>query len=197
MSPITELIGGAKAYGWGSFAAVGDFESIATVTVNGTSQNSITFSSIPATYAHLQIRASAKDNQSAHTDDGIYMYLNGDTAANYTRHSIVGDGATVMAYGTGGTSIAAVGQSATSHASQSDVFAPNVIDILDYANTNKYKTIRALTGMDTNSSIGLIIPRSCLWMSTSAITSIELKSVGGAYNFVEYSHFALYGIKEA
>ena len=76
MSPITELIGGAKAYGWGSFAAVGDFESIATVTVNGTSQNSITFSSIPATYTHLQIRTIAKDNQSAHTDDGIYMYLN-------------------------------------------------------------------------------------------------------------------------
>ena len=47
----------------------------------------------------------------------------------------------------------------------------------------------------TNSSIGVIIPRSCLWRDTSAITSIELKSVGGAYNFVEYSHFALYGIR--
>jgi hypothetical protein len=81
--------------------------------------------------------------------------------------------------------------------SQSDVFAPNVIDILDYANTNKYKTIRALTGMDTNSSVGVIIPRSCLWTNTSAITSIELKSVGGSYDFVEHSHFALYGIKAA
>ena len=188
---------GSMLAGNPAFEFPGSFVPIATVTVGGTSQNSIIFSSIPATYAHLQIRAIAKDAQPAHTDDGIYMYLNGDTGANYTRHSIVGDGATAMAYGTGSTSIAAVGQSATSHASQSDVFAANVIDILDYANTNKYKTIRALTGMDTNSSIGVIIPRSCLWTNTSAITSIELKSVGGSYDFVEYSHFALYGIKGA
>ena len=206
MTPVYKLsassITGRTTYGSmlagnPAYELPGDYQSIATVTVGSGGASSVSFTSIPATYTHLQIRAIAKDNQSAHTDDGIYMYLNGDTGANYTRHSIVGDGATVAAYGSANTSIAAVGQSATSNASQNNVFAPNIIDILDYANTNKYKTIRALTGMDTNSSIGVIIPRSCLWRNTSAITSIELKSVGGTYNFVEYSTFALYGIKSA
>jgi N-methylhydantoinase A/oxoprolinase/acetone carboxylase beta subunit len=45
--PILGIIASSK------LSAVGDFESIATVTVGGTS---ITFSSIPSTYTHLQIR---------------------------------------------------------------------------------------------------------------------------------------------
>ena len=38
------------------FAAGGDFESIATVTVGGGGAASIEFTSIPGTYQHLQIR---------------------------------------------------------------------------------------------------------------------------------------------
>ena len=186
---------GSMLAGNPAFEFPGSFVPIATVTVGGTSQNSIIFSSIPATYAHLQIRAIAKDAQPAHTDDGIYMYLNGDTGANYTRHSIVGDGATAMAYGTGSTSIAAVGQSATSHASQSDVFAANVIDILDYANTNKYTTIRSLGGFDGNGS-GEIYLNSGSWRNTNAVTSIKFTN-SGSRTIQEYSHFALYGIKGA
>ena len=189
---------GSMLAGNPAFEFPGSFVPIATVTVGGTSQNSIIFSSIPATYAHLQIRASAKDTQPSHTDDGIYMYLNDDTGANYTRHSIVGDGATVMAYGAASTSIAAVGQSATSNGAQNNVFAPNVIDILDYANTNKYKTTRTLNGFDNNNNgsvdfdKGIVGISSGLWQSTSAINTITLFCAG---NWSQYTQFALYGVK--
>ena len=83
----------------------------------------------------------------------------------------------------------------------SNVFAVSVIDILDYANTNKFKTVRALTGDDNNNSTnyGYISLSSSLWRSTSAITSLtfDQESSSSTTNFVQYSSFALYGIKAA
>jgi hypothetical protein len=63
--------------------------------------------------------------------------------------------------------------------------------ILDYANTNKYKTLRGLSGADNNGS-GEIRFWSGLWQSTNAITSI--KFFGNNGNWQQYSHFALYGV---
>jgi hypothetical protein len=68
-----------------------------------------------------------------------------------------------------------------------------ICDVLDYANTNKFKTLRSLTGNDRNGS-GSIWLDSGLWRSTSAITSIKF-TTGTA--FAQYSQFALYGIKGA
>jgi hypothetical protein len=72
------------------------------------------------------------------------------------------------------------------------VFGAGVIDILDYANTSKYKTIRTLSGWDKNGggNVGL---SSGLWLSTSAISSIVIGSQTG--NLVTNTQFALYGIK--
>jgi hypothetical protein len=69
-----------------------------------------------------------------------------------------------------------------------------VIDILDYANTNKYKTTRTLGGFDANGSgeQGLF---SGLWMSATAVTSIDLIATSG--NWTTDTRFALYGIKGA
>ena len=74
-----------------------------------------------------------------------------------------------------------------------NAFAVCVIDILDYANGNKYKTIRTIGGYDINGGgqEGLF---SNLWKNTNAITDITIKVVGGS-NFAQYSSFALYGIK--
>jgi hypothetical protein len=68
-----------------------------------------------------------------------------------------------------------------------------VVDILDYANTNKYKTTRNLMGFDYNGS-GTIRSISGLWMSTSAINSITL-TTGTSSNWQGDTQFALYGIK--
>jgi len=73
-----------------------------------------------------------------------------------------------------------------------NIYAVSVIDILDYANTSKNKTIRALDGMDANGS-GQVILNSGLWINTAAITSVTLQA--SASSFTTASHFALYGIK--
>jgi hypothetical protein len=85
-------------------------------------------------------------------------------------------------------SIYSVNVAASSTAS---VFGGIVIDILDYANTNKYKTMRTLSGYDANGSgnVGLF---SGLWMNTAAVTSINLLTFYDQY--ATYSSFALYGI---
>ena len=74
----------------------------------------------------------------------------------------------------------------------SNCFGAGVIDILDYANTSKYKTMRSLSGFEDNSN-GQIWLISGLWMSTSAVTSITIAPTTSP--ILQYSSFALYGIK--
>jgi hypothetical protein len=169
----------------------GSFESIATTVVGSGGQTTITFSSIPSTYKHLQLRVFARANYAANIFS-LGIRYNSDSGANYTYHSIYGNGSSAVANGFTGYNYDytcnVMGTSST------NVFAANVIDILDYADTNKYKTIRSLNGGDINGSGGLVSIASCLWQSTSAINSISI-STGGFGDLLQYSHFALYGIK--
>ena len=169
-----------------SFEALGDFESIATATVGSGGSATITFSSIPATFAHLQIRATLKQS----IGSAAFARFNSDTGSNYARHRLIGTGASAGAYGE--TSQNKV-QINTSQGYPS--FGVFVMDILDYANTNKYKTERHLFGLDENGS-GQVGLESNLWRSTSAISTIEFISPNGG-NYSEFSHFALYGIRSA
>ena len=167
------------------------YESIQTTTLNS-SQATITFSSIPATYKHLQIRWITRSTAGATTDYITPMRFNGDTAANYSSHYINADGATVAASGNANqTGFNFYGDFPGASAT-AGIFGTAVMDILDYANTNKYKTVRTLAGFDANGS-GQVFFNSASWRSTSAITSFTLVFNGG--NFAQYSSFALYGIK--
>ena len=164
------------------------YESIATSTPNGTS---VTFSSIPQTYKHLQVRAISRTTRSDASVDGIYARINGDTAANYSYHMLYGDGSSLAAYsGTNTTTM--VGSFGGADAlTAANLFTVSVWDILDYTNTNKYKTTRSLTGYDANGS-GTVSFASGNWRNTTAVTSLTFLAEG---NFVANSHFALYGIK--
>ena len=72
-----------------------------------------------------------------------------------------------------------------------NVFGTQIIDILDYANTNKNKTIRSISGIDNNGS-GDVSLTSNLWMNTAAITSFEIGGFG--VNLAAGSRIDLYGI---
>ena len=77
------------------------------------------------------------------------------------------------------------------------IYAAIIIDLLDYKNTNKYKTIRILSGVETNSATGEKVGlQSALWMNTNAITQIDITSDSGG-NWTTDTQFALYGIKGA
>jgi hypothetical protein len=170
----------------GSFSTAGaatSYESIATVTVGAGGVANIEFTSIPSTYTHLQIRGIGLITSAG----GFTVQFNSDTGSNYSWHQLFGDGSSAqsnngttqtfmyMAYGGGSTT------------------APNalVTDILDYANTNKYKTLRSLSGNDLNGSGGVQF-WSGNWRSTSAVTSLKVTA-----SFNQYSQLALYGIKGA
>jgi len=163
------------------------FESIATVTA--TSGTSVTLSSIPSTYQHLQIRWQAARNGSSNGQ--LNMRINGDTGANYAYHAVYGDGATVTALG--GASDTRIQYLGFVRGSSFDYKARGVIDLHDYASTTKNKTVRNFAGVDTNGA-GTMWLTSGLWMNTAAVTSITFDLLGDTFNTTEFS---LYGIKGA
>ena len=168
------------------------FESIATVTVSGT-QSNIEFTSIPTTYTHLHIRALLRSDRSGSPDDA-QMQINGNTGANYSSHRIEGDGST--AYAGGGANASSIilnRNTLPSNESVSNIFAVYVIDILDYNNSNKFKTVRILSGADIQSRGGVSFLSGAL-NTTSAITSFKIFEETGA-NLVTGSTVALYGIR--
>jgi hypothetical protein len=178
----------AGLFGTGVAASTTAYESIQTVTVGVGGAASINFSSIPSTYKHLQIRGIAKTVSSGGTQCRIRVG-NGsaDTGNNYSRHGLAGDGSATSAYGVANDNLG----------SFSDVnnvqFGAAVCDILDYTSANKNKTIRVLSGADTNGA-GIIGLFSTAWLnSTTAINYISLFPVSDT--FAQYSSFALYGIK--
>ncbi len=168
-----------------------DYESIATTTVGGGGSASVTFSSIPATYTHLQIRYLVKNTSAAFF---LKMQFNSDTGSNYSWHLLSGNGTSASATATASTTDMVLPRTADS--ALANAFTGGVADILDYANTSKYKTSRALGGFNHNSAddgVQKIELSSGLWMNTNAVSSITL--FPGSGNFAQHSSFALYGIK--
>jgi hypothetical protein len=167
------------------------YESIATVTVGAGGQSSISFTSIPSTYKNLQIRWMGRTTGSGGAQDDFNILFNGGASSNSNYHRVYGNGASAGANYYDGI-YAGVANTAAETAS-ANIFGAGVIDILDYTNTNKYKTTRSLGGNDQNGS-GTVWLYSNLSRSTSSISSISLNPVYGT-GFVQYSSFALYGIK--
>ena len=173
----------------GSTAApdLGAMFPLGMVQVGSGGSSSITFSSIPATYTHLQIRMlTASSNPSA----SMTMNFNSDnSSANYRNHSTFGTGSTTFSNTDGNAEY--IGMQGSAMTTGPGV---QIIDILDYKNTNKYTTSRWLSGYDANGS-GYVFYGSSLWMNTAAVNQIVIaRNTSG---FFQYSQFALYGIKGA
>jgi hypothetical protein len=168
------------------------FESISTVRVGSGGIGSVTFSSIPDTYSHLQLRFSLIYSSSGNTP--LFLNFNSDTGSNYSRHYL---GASVTTKVSGGTANQS-DMDIYGYQVGSDTVNPTVgiVDILEYKNTNIYKTIKTLAGCAAylGTDDGEINFNSNNWRSTSAITSI---SIDADFNFAQHSYFGLYGIKGA
>ena len=162
------------------------YESIATVTVGAGGSSSITFSSIPSTYTHLQIRLFAKSTTAGTGGTVTSITFNGNAMTK--NHYLYANGSTVV------SGVGASGDTNnTPTAGFTSIFSAGIIDILDYTNTNKNKTLRALGGYDYNSAGEMALYSNLYATNTNAITSIVLSPLSG--NFAQYSSFALYGIK--
>jgi hypothetical protein len=185
MSPILGSRGGISASAYGLFGGAGEinsYESISTVTVGSGGSSSISFSSIPSTFKHLQIRCLWETNIA----DNLGLTLNGSTAP-VRIHSLYGTGTSAAALSDTANYLSIqVGTSATN-------FYAGIIDLLDYTNTNKNKTVRMLGGVDFNGS-GVVFLSSGLYDTTSAVSSLTLQTPSSR-TFPQYSSFALYGVK--
>ena len=197
--PIVSSFAGAstRAYGLGAGGvAIGDFESIATVTV-GTAAATVEFTSIPATYTHLQIRASLQSTRATYPIDKLFWRFNSDTGSNYSSHQFISNHETVESLTDNTTSISGSDLISTSAYESGLVFGSLILDILDYTNTNKFKTCLAIAGTDSNGLVSGFRGRqgfvSGNYRSSSAITSVTFRAESG--NIDVDSKFALYGVK--
>ena len=174
------------------------YESIATVTAAG-GESSISFTSIPSTYKHLQIRYIARNSSalSAFSTSPLITF-NSDTASNYAEHYLQGNGSAASAVGSG-TGNPGIQLAATSlrNTSSSGIFGACIVDVIDYASTTKNTTVRYFGGVDTNTAdtAWRVTLGSGVWLSTAAVTSLQLYP--GTSTWLAGATFSLYGIKGA
>jgi hypothetical protein len=84
---------------------------------------------------------------------------------------------------------------ASASSATSGIFASGIYDIYEYANTSINKTVKALSGYDQSASAQVRLS-SGIWLNSAAISSVTMISSTNS-NFVQYSSFALYGMKGA
>jgi hypothetical protein len=176
------------------------YDSIATITVGAGGASNVEFTGIPNSYTHLQIRGIVQSNRPIYTTDNLDVAVgNGsiDTGANFSRHGVYSDftsGTAIISDANVNSTLFVNGYTTTVVA---NAFGAFVIDILDYANPNKFKTARGLSGADGNGSVLGYNPSTGVtsgsWRSNSSITNIRLSLFLSTMN--QYSTFALYGIK--
>jgi hypothetical protein len=161
------------------------YEPIATQTL-GSTASSITFSSIPATYTDLVLVLAGGTDAAS----GWGLRFNSDTGSNYSRTYLTGTGS---AASSGRDTNQTTADIAYNGILGNNTNYNSIVNIMNYSNTTTYKTAisrsnNAATGVDTNAS---------LWRSTSAITTIEIKTTTAGKIFNIGSTFTLYGIAAA
>jgi len=162
------------------------YESIASLTPS--SYGTYEFTSIPSTYASLQLRISSLD---ASANNTWIMTFNNSGGTNYAYHTLSGNGTTAAATGYANQAGIDVNTGGSGTSSTQPTVA--IIDIHDYASTTNYKTARIFCGTDKNGTGGAVNLNSGVWKSTSAITTLTL--AGGSFS--SGTTLALYGIKGA
>jgi len=177
-----------------TFTPTGSYDALATYTVPSGGMASITLSGLPTggQYKHLQIRVKARTGQSsAGHNIGTYIRFNNETSG-YKWHE-------VFSIGTGGLGVYSdsaqwiyTATYSPRSGDTSGVFSAQVIDLVDYASTNKYKTVRTLSGDDTG-SYGFVGLMTGVYQSLNPINTINLYTEGGGW--AEGSSVSIYGIK--
>jgi len=153
------------------------YEKVATSTL-GSSQSSVTFSSITGSYTDLVIIIDGVSSTGAE----LYVRFNSDSSSNYSFMQFYADGSSL------GTDIR---NNETSNRIGSIRTVQNsvICNIFNYANTTTFKTTTSRDGAGTvitNTFTGL-------WRSTSAINAIQFFPATGTFN--SGMVFTIYGIK--
>ncbi len=161
------------------------YEPIASTTL-GSSTSTITFNSISGSYTDLRLVVVPVSGGS--TDD-MSITFNNDTATNYSRTRLYGDGSAASSARSTSQSNITLDAGATNVSTTPSL---RTIDIFSYAGST-FKTVLTTTNCDKNGS-GAVMYMVGMWRSTSAITRVDVISSG---NFASGTIATLYGIKAA
>jgi len=163
------------------------YDKIATTTLSSANAT-ITFSSIAASWTDLRLVFVVSSTSTA---TNFQVQFNSDTAANYSSTYLNGNGtAASSGKNTSATNIQFTDVTATS----TTVPQMYTMDIFSYAGST-YKTALGTSSQDYNGS-GSSASIVGLYRSTSAITSITLKT-SGAPTFSIGTTATIYGILKA
>ena len=169
-------------------------EAIATTYLEADAA-SVTFSSIPATYEHLQVRFTIRGMRTNSTNS-TEVRLHGDTGTNYSGHVMYGSGGNAYAFGS--TGLGYLGYSGVlltpAGTKPAGSYASCVLDILDYANTNKNTTAVFNWGVDLG-TYGNATFMSSVWDNTAAVNEVSF-TMNPTYDTARGSPFTLHGIQE-
>lgn len=163
-------------------------------SVNGTGASAqVSFSNIPQTFSHLEVRGYVRTAQAANFDTiYIYNYNNNTNSTGSAYHFMAGDGSSVSATGGTASFSTPVGYCPANNLS-ANIHGTFILSILDYTNTSKNKTLRCLFGYDANGSgyTGIASGLPLTLPGTAAVTSLSIAFNG---NITSTSRFDLYGI---
>ena len=162
---------------------------IGSSTVGSGGTATVSFSSIPQTYTDLKLVYSARNTVSG-TQEFIKITFNSNTSS-YNLRSLQGNG---VAPATNSWSFQWIGYAVGSTATAS-TFSSGEVYIPNYTSSNQ-KSFASDNTAENNYNEYQSLLAANLWADTAAITSIDLTMQGG-YNFVQYSTFRLYGIKNS
>jgi hypothetical protein len=150
----------------------------------GSSQASITFSSIPQTMTDLYLVLSARTNRASESD-WVRVKLNGTTPTTTDR----------TLRGTGSSAVSEAGYYETyieGNQLTSNTFSSSQLYIPNYtSSTTKSWSWEGVT--ENNATFGMQQLTAGTWSSSSAITSLELY-LPNATNFLQYTSATLFGI---
>ena len=167
---------------------------ISSQTLGGTTA-SVTFSSIPSTYNDLKLVCSMRGDVSALLG-AVKVAFNGDSATNYSYTNLLGNSSVVSSKRTtSATSDLIINQDdATATA---NTFGSCEIYIPNYNSTGSKPWFNIDVTEDNAATVNSadIQANAHLYRGTSGISSITLTPSSG--NFVQYSDFYLYGIKNS
>lgn len=167
---------------------------ISSQTLGG-STASVTFSSIPSTYNDLKLVVSARGDTAAFPV-AINLKINGDTGTNYSYTNLLGNSSVTSSTRSTSATVDAIpnidGASATASTFGAwEMYFPNY----NSTGSKPFFGIDVNETNDTTAGHANIQVNAHLYRGGSGITSIVLTPSSG--NFVQYSDFYLYGIKNA
>jgi hypothetical protein len=167
---------------------------LATTTVGAGGTSTVTFSNIPQGYTDLVLRISARSTRSDYTFGSVSIVFNSVTSG-YSYIWLKGDGSNPN--NGSGSSFSYLLDLYTMPGSTviANTFGNNDIYISKYSGNN-LKSISIDGVSENNATLSQTILTAGSWSNSSPITSITLTETNGN-NFVQYSTFTLYGIKNA